>query len=40
MLKGTFSCEIMKLERESKKQVNIPGQFHTDASLLLKCIAQ
>lgn len=27
-------------ERESKKQVNILGQFHTDASVLLKCIAQ
>lgn len=31
MFKGTFSCDIMKMERESKKQVNILDQLHNDA---------
>jgi len=30
----------MERERESEKQVNILEQFHTDASVLLKCVAQ
>lgn len=38
VFKGTFSFEIIKMEEESKKQINILGQFHTDASVLLKCI--
>jgi len=34
VFKGTFSFEIIKMEEESKKQINILGQFHTDDSVI------